>query len=97
MKKKLKPLLWVKAVPEASVREIDEFGRPLKVGMCRFVGKTYDADMDDFTNIDVNGVKVPYHPIYISRIKEKALLPMDIATAQLSGVTYVPQITNKDK
>jgi hypothetical protein len=87
-RKRVQPTLWVKAVPEASVREIDEFGRPLGGQTCRMVGKSYNKETDDFTDIDQTGVDVPYHPMYITRLKEKALLPMDIQTAMLAGVRF---------
>ena len=91
-KKRIQPTLWVKAVPEANVREIDEYGRPLNVGMCRYIGKSYSSEDEDFTNIDESGVDVPYHALYINRLKEKALLPMDIQTAMLAGVVWNPNL-----
>jgi hypothetical protein len=90
MAKRKNKKLWVKAVPEANVREIDEYGRPLGGGVCRFVGKTWNADEENFI-VDQAGTTVPYHPMYINRLKEKALLPMDVATAQLSGVIFTSE------
>lgn len=83
-------ILWVKAVPEASVREIDEQGRPLSEH--RIVGK----DFSDGLSILKDGQKLPYHSHYIARLKEKALLPMDLETAVLSGVSF-ETVVNKRK
>ena len=76
-----KQTLLVIAVPQANVREIDEQGRPLM--MMRFVGKDTELNIIQF------GVEVPYHPHYISQLKDKTLLPADRQTAQLAGVPFV--------
>lgn len=73
--------LWVLALDGKEVREIDEQGRPLMA--CRTVGK-------DNGQVIAAGVKVPYSSHYIARLKEGSLLPMDLATAKLAGVIWVP-------
>jgi|HubBroStandDraft_2_1064218.scaffolds.fasta_scaffold81289_2 hypothetical protein len=79
--------LYVRAIGEANVREIDEFGRPLLGAKCRFVGKIYEPDSDSF-EVDWCGVYIPYHSHYIARLKEGTLLPMDAGTAILAGVRF---------
>ena len=80
--------LFVLALPDKDVREIDEQGRPLMA--CRMVGKQ-DGD------VIPGGVKVPYHSHYIARLKEGSLLPMDKATATLAGVRFQSVPLNKNK
>jgi hypothetical protein len=75
-----KTTLWVRAIDEAEVREIDENGRPLMA--LRRVGK------DEFGDVMWQGQTVPYHPHYIAKLKEKVLLPMDQDTAILAGVPF---------
>lgn len=77
-------MLFVRAIGEANVREIDENGKPLLGTNCRFVGKVYDKENNTF-EVSWSGVHIPYHSHYIARLKEGTLLPMDISTAILSG------------
>lgn len=79
-----KTTLWVLALDGKDVREIDELGKPLMT--CRCVGK------DASNTVMPEGVKIPYHSHYIARIKEGMLLPMDLATAQLAGVAWNPDL-----
>ncbi len=79
--------LWVLALDGKDVREIDETGRPLMT--CRNVGK------DEQNQVRLEGSHVPYHPHYIARLKEGMLLPMDLATAQLAGVAWNPDLVSK--
>jgi hypothetical protein len=79
-----KVTLWVLALDGKDVREIDELGKPLMT--CRCVGKDASNSVID------SGAKVPYHAHYIARIKEGMLLPMDLATAQLAGVAWNPDL-----
>ncbi len=76
--------LWVLALDGKDVREIDENGKPLMT--CRNVGK------DSSNQVIDSGVKLPYHSHYIARLKEGMLLPMDLATAQLAGVAWNPEL-----
>lgn len=76
--------LWVLALDGKDVREIDETGRPLMT--CRNVGKNENNQVVD------SGAKIPYHSHYIARLKEGMLLPMDLATAQLAGVAWNPEV-----
>jgi hypothetical protein len=71
--------LWVLAKEGKDVREIDENGKPLMD--CRLVGKQNGEILKE-------GVKLPYHSHYVARLKEGALDPMDIRTAQLAGVVF---------
>lgn len=73
--------LWVLALPGKEVREIDENGKPLMD--CRLVGI-------DHGTIIPQGVRIPYHSHYIARLKERMLLPMDLPTAELAGVSWDP-------
>ena len=82
-----KTFLWVKAKDAAEVREIDEQGKPLMA--CRCVGR------DAYNNVIQEGVRIPYHSHYIARLKEGMLLPMDLATAQLAGVAWNPDLITK--
>lgn len=85
-------MLWVKAKDNAEVREIDSFGRPLAMttGMgFRNIGRDAEGNVID------EGVKIPYHSHYIARLKEGMLLPMDLATAQLAGVAWNPELIMK--
>lgn len=72
-------LLYVKALPDKDVREIDEYGRPLMD--VRVIGK-------ENGQIVAAGAKIPYHAHYIARLKEGSLLAMDAQTAQLAGVSF---------
>jgi hypothetical protein len=71
--------LWVKALAEANVREIDQQGKPLMA--LRVVGKQNGQVLPE-------GVQVPYHPHYIAEIKRQSLMPMDLQTAKLAGVHF---------
>ena len=71
--------LWVKALAEANVREIDQNGRPLMA--LRVIGKQNGEILP-------GGVQIPYHAHYIAELKRHSLIPMDIATAKLAGVNF---------
>lgn len=76
-------ILFVKALPDKQVREIDtDTGRPLMA--MRFVGKDNGVIIEE-------GVKIPYHVHYIDQLKKGALLPVDVATAVLAGVPHPPK------
>jgi hypothetical protein len=71
--------LWVKAV--SLVRHINpETGLPIKD--MSFVGR--DANFD----VIPEGERVAYHSFYVNELKLKTLLPMDLETAQLAGVSF---------
>ena len=80
--------LWVLALHDKDVREIDESGKPLMA--CRLVGK-----LDG--NVLPEGEMIPYHSHYVARLKEGALKPMDLATAELAGVPFMPAWANQGK
>lgn len=80
--------LWVKAT-KAHVHElgadgqfITGHGQPR-----RMVGKRWNAETQEF-DIIPEGVFVNYHPEYIKHLKEKSLLPVNVETAILAGVTW---------
>lgn len=81
-KRKTQPNLFVKAKEGCMVREIDETGKPLL--SMRFVG--YNGD-----DIITDGVNIPYHVHYINQLKLGMLIPMDLQTAQLAGVSLTNQ------
>lgn len=100
MKKKNDSKLFVIAT-KADVHELSatgEFitghGQPRRV-----VGKTYNAETDEW-DVNPKGVQVPYHPEYIKHLKEKALLPANLETAQAAGVIWqspTPTKASSDK
>ncbi len=75
--------LFVLALDGKDVREIDENGKPLMD--LRVIGKSHGVCLTE-------GVRIPYHSHYIARLKEGMLLPMDLATAQLAGVAWNPEL-----
>ena len=81
-------LLWVLALDGKDVREIDENGKPLMD--CRVVGKLNGVVIPE-------GVKLPYHTHYIAQLKDIMLLPLDVETAQLAGVAFIPVDTFKEQ
>lgn len=71
--------LWVKA--KGVVREIaTDTGLPLR--NMRFVGRDINF------NVFPEGVVVGYHSFYIKQLKDGALIPMDLKTATLAGVSF---------
>lgn len=72
--------LFVLAVPEALVREIDEKGLPLRT--FRHVGRDAQGD------ILSEGQVLPYHAHYIKLLKEGSLFAADLATAELAGTNF---------
>lgn len=53
----------------------------------RTVGKLYNNTTGNW-DIIPEGVYIHYHPEYIKHLKERSLLPVDIETAILAGVTW---------
>lgn len=87
--KKVKNQLFVKAT-SANVHELSpdgEFitghGQPR-----RTVGKQYNSITGEWEILE-EGVFVHYHPEYIKHLKEGSLLPVNIETAVLAGITWV--------
>ncbi len=71
--------LWVRAV--GLTRHVNpDTGLPMRD--MTFVGRDVNFDVID------DGVKVSYHPFYIKELKDGALAPMDLHTAQLAGVKF---------
>lgn len=72
-------VLRVKAV--GLVRHVDTDTGRIQQNMS-FVGR------DAQHQVKQDGEVVGYHPFYINELKQGALLPLDLATAQLAGVKF---------
>ena len=80
-----KQLLWVMATEKHSVPFVDS--PPRSGGSPNFVGKEWVSKELGY-QVDPNGVKVAYHPHYISCLKDGSLLAVDMQTAHLAGIAW---------